>query len=587
MGAREAVPGKKKGINMSIKVSVVLGLTLVGCGAGWLMADEGAASGSRGGRNAEEAEFVRIRDAYVARFEPLVIESNRAWWEASVTGADEAFAWRKKAENALVELHSDSAVFARLKALHDAGRVKDGILGRELDVMYRTFVPGQADPALQKRIVELQADVEQMFNLHRSEVDGKELTENEVRKILSESKDSALAEKAWKGYMGVGAKVGETLGELVRLRNRLARELGFENYYVMRLKLQEIEPDELFELFDELDELTRGSFARLKAEIDGARSAHFGIEAGELRPWHFGDLFFQEAPPSGEVNLDDLVREKDLVALARTYYAGLGTPIDDILGRSDLYEKKGKSPHAFCTNIDRRQDVRVLCNLKPNMNWMDTLFHELGHAIYDKYIGPDVPFLLREPAHSLITEGFAQMMGALVKNEEWLTKGLKVSPGRAAVLIPEVRRALRAEKLIFSRWTQVMVRFEHGMYGNPDQDLGKLWWDLKKRYQLLSPPESVSRRDYAAKIHVVIVPAYYHSYMMGDLFGCQLHAYIAREVMGVKDAKTTCFFGREDVGAFMKEKVFGPGNLYGWDELTERATGERLTARYFAEQYVQ
>ena len=38
------------------------------------------------------------------------------------------------------------------------------------------------------------------------------------------------------------------------------------------------------------------------------------------------------------------------------------------------------------------------------------------------------------------------------------------------------------------------------MYGNPDQDLGKLWWDLKQRYQLLHPPETVSRPDYAAKL---------------------------------------------------------------------------------------
>ena len=43
---------------------------------------------------------------------------------------------------------------------------------------------------------------------------------------------------------------------------------------------------------------------------------------------------------------------------------------------------------------------------------------------------------------------------------------------------------LRNQLLIFSRWCQVMLRFEKAMYENPDQDLNKLWWDLVEKYQL-------------------------------------------------------------------------------------------------------
>ena len=56
--------------------------------------------------------------------------------------------------------------------------------------------------------------------------------------------------------------------------------------------------------------------------------------------------------------------------LCRDFYAGIGLPIDDVLARSDLYEKTGKSPHAFCTDIDREGDVRVLANIVPNEYWM-------------------------------------------------------------------------------------------------------------------------------------------------------------------------------------------------------------------------
>ena len=45
--------------------------------------------------------------------------------------------------------------------------------------------------------------------------------------------------------------------------------------------------------------------------------------------------------------------------------------VDDILARSDLYEKEGKNQHAYSFNIDRKQDIRILCNIVPNMRWME------------------------------------------------------------------------------------------------------------------------------------------------------------------------------------------------------------------------
>lgn len=534
-----------------------------------------------------ELEFKALRDAYVAKYKPLVIQSETAWWDANTTGADEAFERRKQAQGALVELHSDRALFAKLKALKESGNITDPVLKRELDVMYRSHLPGQSDPQLQKKIIALESEVEQMFNAHRGEVDGKPLSENDIRQVLSETKESSKAEKAWKAYMEVGAGVEKKLRELVGLRNEVARQLGFRNFFAMKLTLQEIDETELVRLFDELDTLTKEPFAALKKDIDSTMVKRFSLTPDQLRPWHFGDLFFQEAPGIEGVNLDDIYKDKDLLALAKDYYSGLGTPAEDILQRSDLYEKPKKSPHAFSTNLNRADDIRVLCNLKPNLYWADTLIHELGHAVYDKYIGKDVSFLLHEPSHSLTTEGFAMMVGAMVKNEDFLVKALKLPPDQATGLVQSARRSLRAEKLIFSRWTQVMMRFERGMYDKPDRNLGELWWSLKGKYQLLNPPETVNRPDYAAKIHVVTTPVYYHSYMMGELFACQVHAYIAKNILGLDDPTKTSFYGKKEVGDFWKQKIFGPGNLYSWNEFTKQATGEPLSAKAFARFYVQ
>ena len=51
----------------------------------------------------------------------------------------------------------------------------------------------------------------------------------------------------------------------------------------------------------------------------------------------------------------------------------------------------------------------------------------------------------------------------------------------------------RNRLLIFSRWCQVMFRFEKGLYGNPDQDLNRLWWDLVEKYQEIEAARRAQR----------------------------------------------------------------------------------------------
>ena len=65
-----------------------------------------------------------------------------------------------------------------------------------------------------------------------------------------------------------------------------------------------------------------------------------------------------------------------------------------MLDRSDLFPRDGKCQHAFCIDIDRAGDVRVLANVVPGQQWMDTMLHELGHATFDAGLDPSLPWLL-------------------------------------------------------------------------------------------------------------------------------------------------------------------------------------------------
>lgn len=531
----------------------------------------------------------RFIAGHEAKVRPLEVAAGKAWWDANISGKDEDFGRKEQAQNRIDEALADRAKFAELKTLKDANkekRIDDPLLARQVDLLYLQYLEKQVDPNLLKKITAKANAVEKAFNVYRAKVDGKEMTDSEVRKVLKESKNSARRQAVWEASKGVGAVVAGDLRELVGLRNEAAVKLGFRNFHALQLFLNEQDGDALVKLFDDLDALTREPFRAAKGEVDEKLARDSGVSPGALMPWHYHDPFFQESPAVFAANLDAPFAHAEILDICRRFYASIGLPIDDVLARSDLYEKKGKSPHAFCTDIDREGDVRVLGNIVPNEYWMGTMLHELGHSVYSsKNIPRSVPYVLRAEAHILTTEGIAMMFERFSKQRQFLEKmGLSVQ--NPVAFDDTAAKVQRNQLLIFSRWCQVMLRFEKGMYENPDQDLNELWWDLVEKYQLLKRPAGRNAPDYASKIHIVSAPVYYHNYMMGQLFASQLHHAIARDVLKA-EPRTALYNGRSDVGAFLREKVFAPGRTRDWDRLTEFATGERLNPKAFAADFKQ
>jgi peptidyl-dipeptidase A len=535
---------------------------------------------------AESAD--QAAQAFVARYEaeirPLEIALNLTWWKANTTGKDEDFAAKVDAQNKYDAALANREAFSELKKLKEA-KLADAILARQIDVLYRIYLEKQVEPELLQRINSKANEIEQAFNVYRAKLGGKEIADSEVRKVMKESKDSKERQEVWESSKGVGAAVIDDLRQLVVYRNEAAQKLGFKDFHAMRLYLSEQDQQQVLALFNQLDELTREPFAKAKAEIDVKLAEFFGIPIDELQPWHYQDPFFQEAPAVSEVSLDKVFADVDILAICRKFYQGIDLPIDDVIARSDLFERPGKSPHAFCTDIDREGDVRVLANIVPNEYWMGTMLHELGHSVYSsKNIPRAVPYVIRTDAHILCTEGVAMMFERFSKSGEWLqAMGVAVADPQAYSKAGAIMR--RNQLLIFSRWCQVMLRFEQQMYANPNQDLNDLWWDLVEKYQLIKRPAGRSAPDFAAKIHVVSAPAYYHNYMMGQLFACQVHATIAKEILKSKDIPNAIYTDNKQVGEYMKARVFKPGATLSWNELTKHATGADLNAKAFAAEF--
>lgn len=533
-----------------------------------------------------KTQFEDFIKKYEETIKPLESKTAIAYWDASITGKDEDYDNAASLELELNTVYTNKEDFEFLKKVKESGEITDELLKRELDLIYNSYLSKQIDVKTLEETINLETKIQKDFSTFRADVDGKELTNNDIEEILSKSTDNNELKATWLACKKIGPVVVDDIKKVVALRNQSAKSLGFKNFHEMKLKLNDQDPKEIENLFNELDDLTRETFTNLKSDIDDFLSKRYKISKDELMPWHYQNQFFQEAPAIYDVDLDKYYKDQDLVDLTNKYFAGIGMEIQDIIDRSDLFEKPGKDQHAYCTDIDKAGDIRILCNVKPNYKWMNTMLHEFGHGVYDKYIDENLPYTLREPANTFTTEAIAMIFGRFASNAKWLQDMLGIDDTEKEKIADLSFKSLKLEQLVFSRWAQVMYRFEKGMYENPDQDLNKLWWNLVEKYQMIKAPEGRNEPDWATKTHIANYPCYYHNYLLGELFASQMFYDITKNVLKSDDFKNQSFVGNKEVGNYFIEKIFKPAKKWYWNDMIENATGEKLTAKYYAMQFV-
>jgi peptidyl-dipeptidase A len=505
-----------------------------------------------------------------------------AYWQATTTGEEKYEKQYIGYRQDLIRLFSSKEDYTHLKELLADQKLQHNVLmRRQLVLLENEYIPNQPNAELLSEIVHKENEIESEFTRFRASLDNKTMSDNEIQNILQNETNSTVRRKVWEASKQIGRQVAERVIDLVKLRNHAAQEAGFKNYYAMSLKLQELDGRDLFSILAQLEEKTTEPFRRVKEKLDEQLARKFGIEKDKIMPWHYADPFFQEAPPLENVQLDPYFKGKNIVEITKRFFADIGLEVDDILQRSDLFERPNKNQHAYCINIDHSGDIRVLANIRDNEWWMSTMLHELGHGVYDKYIDRTLPYLLRTPAHTLTTEAIAMLMGRLTKNPEWLMLYAGVSEQDAKKLVPELEEYLSMSMLIFVRWGLVMVHFEHEMYHDPDQDLNALWWSLVERFQLVKKPEGRNEPDWAAKIHIGTAPVYYQNYILGELMASQLH------FMMLDEFRDTSYLKKKSTGSYLIRRIFHPGAQVPWYELLKNANGEGLNPEYFVKQFVR
>ncbi len=517
---------------------------------------------------------------FLETFVPLISSKfkqlNKALWILETTGSQDAGDLKAELETELRILYSDRSTYEKLLKWAEDKNLEP-LLKRQLNVLIRTFKQNLFPKELIKEIANKETQLAIAYSNFRSSLDGKTQSENDIREILKKENDPARRQRAWQASKEIGNILAPQILNLIELRNRAARSLGYSNYFLMQLDLQEVDEGWLFHLLEDLHKKSEVGYVKAINEIEQHQCERFGVTSEKLGPWAWAEPFGQDDPMELP-EFDALVANIDICKTALTFYKKMDIDIQPVFQRSDMYERQGKNQHAFCIDMDREGDIRTLNNVRPTLKWLGTVLHEFGHAIYDLGYDRNLPWLLREPPHMLTTEAMALLAGRQTDNSKELWHLINPSENQPS-FFKKMAESQRRHQLIFSRWALVMTYFERELYKDPHQNLNVLWWNLVHKYQKIRiPNQREGKKDWAAKYHMGLAPVYYYSYLLGELLASALENALLKETKSAE-------FATPEAARFFQQKLFSPGNSMNWMELIKYTLGHELNAEDWIQQF--
>lgn len=552
-------------------------------------------------------------DALLALYDPLLLslraESARATWVASTDVSDAHTGMRTGADTVFSAFAGNAEIIRRARALLEREDELDELTRRQLRSMLELAASApMTNPELARARVAAESaqsarlDGFQFCLAREGEACTQPVTTNEIDRILHESSNLDERANAWTASKEVGAELRDGLIELQGLRNGVAREMGYPDFYAFQVSNYGMSTEEMMQLLDRLIAETRPLYEQLHCWTRYELAERYGAsEVPAYIPAHWlGNRWGQSWPGLVEgVEMDALLAGKDaswIVEQAERFYVSMG--FDRLPASfwelSDLYpvpvtETRRKNAHASAWHMDLQDDVRSLMSVEPNWRWFTTTHHELGHIYYYmSYSRPEVPPLLRSGANRSYHEGIGDLIGLASAQRPYLTQIGLLPEGQEINEVEWLLDSALTGAIVFLPWSAgVMSHFEKELYVDelPADQLNARWWELVGQYQGIAPPEPRSAEgcDACTKTHINDDPGQYYDYALAEVLVYQLHDHICRNILE-QDPHACNYYERREVGDFLRA-IMAPGATQDWQEVLREHTGRELTAEPMLEYY--
>lgn len=330
--------------------------------------------------------------------------------------------------------------------------------------------------------------------------------DREIRKSSSEAKYTFLSDN--------GEKIDDIYDKLVKVRVKIAKKLGFNNYIELgyaRLNRTDYNPEMVANFRDQVKKYIVPAAQKLKAR----QAKRIGIDSMK---------YYDEGLKFNSGNAKPEGTSEWIVNNAKKMYGELsketGEYFDFMLdsGLMDLVSKKGKAGGGYCTYIADYKAPFIFSNFNGTSGDVEVLTHEAGHAfqVYSSrdYELPEYMLATLEACeiHSMSMEFFGW---------PWMELFFKENADK-------YRFTHLTEAVLFIPYGVAVDEFQHFVYQKPEasaQDRRKAWREIEKKY--------LPWRDYEGNKyleeggywhqqgHIFGVPFYYIDYTLAQICAFQ------------------------------------------------------------------
>ena len=534
-------------------------------------------------RQKDEKTLVEFISHHEAKVQPLDKAIQAARWSYDESGSREDLEHLDSLKRQRSRLLHDERAFSYLEGLRTSGNVHDPYLQRQVECLYREYLPCQAPLALQDSILTLELSLKSQ-TLNR-------IVDPEMRHaddVLRNSTREKELQEAWQYVKSSGKEMGDALAVLVRLRNESARFLGFSNYFDMTLFLEEQDGVCLDSLFSELEQGTEAAYLSMRRRMDSIWFQGKVFDTASLRPWHLRGKFFRLGQRSYGTARDKYYQYVSMENVVMRFFSSINLDLSDVLGRSRVSGEMVFLPFLDCIDMDRNRDVRIIGHLSGTEHDMQMLLAMAAEAAYRKYIAQTLPFLLRETASPVVTCGIGAFFARMAAYPNWVFSMGVFSAGQAWEWQETSLAAMRQDQLFTCRWWLLIYHFEKQLYKNPEADLDVLWRDLFVRYLKIEAGEDrIGYSDWVVENYFSQYAVHAHNFILGELWASQLLCHLCQNDARLGKEENPNIVGDGDVGTFLKRYVFQFGASESWKEITVSGTGGSLSEDAFLDQFAR
>lgn len=215
--------------------------------------------------------------------------------------------------------------------------------------------------------------------------------------------------------------------------------------------------------------------------------------------------------------------------------------------------------------------MRILANLTHDAYALHVLNHELGHCVYALNFADHICFLDKR-AYPAVTEAIAMMMESIQKRENILND---IVP---QTVLNKFKSSWAEDELLYLSHALTLINFEREMYKNPQQDLQKLWHDMRVKFNGADEEETLDNK-WATVPHFLSFPAYYQNYFRAGIIKTQIYEHLISKPGPITENPNTA--------DYLTKHLFQYGTSLTQEELIKNLTKQDLSPNAYIQSISQ